>query len=66
MRHSCCFTMCFFLYLLVKVIRLDQVSISSTFLCTNFFVRTSYVLPLAKNSYKKRARKTLMKLTAVP
>jgi len=47
-----------------------QVSISSTFLRTNFCTNvvsaafSCYVLALAKNSYKKRARKTLMKLTA--
>ncbi len=39
-------------------------SISSTFLRTNFLaVFSSYVLALAKNSYKKCGRLTLMKLT---
>jgi hypothetical protein len=47
----------------------DQVSISSTFyvqiFCTNVVLAafSSYVLALAKNLYKKRARIMLMKLT---
>ncbi len=43
---------------------LFHVSISSTFTNVVLAAFSSYVLALAKNSYKKRSSKTLMKLTA--
>ncbi len=57
----------------VKKYNFHLVSISSTFLRTNFSYEhcfssrafSSYVLALAKNLYEKRAQKTLMKLTSV-